>query len=171
MKTARLILSFAASVAFAVTSYAPDFGILLGGGSDDQESQAADHKDWIEIQSIAWTAGAAKDGAAGTVATPSSPERAKTVARRQFEPVVLTVPAGAENPTLKKAFTKGRALGTIRLRDGARILVLHGVTVGSVTRTGDTETVSLNYTKIENANAPERAKARIKVGKTGAAPN
>lgn len=170
MKTTRSILSLAALTFVAATSYAPDFAVLLGGGSGDAQAADKDHKNWIDVQSVAWTAGAAKDGAAGTVAAPSSADKAKSVARREFAPVVITIPAGGKNPALKKAFTKGRKLGTIRLRDGARVLVLHGVTVASVTRTGDTEAVSLNYTKIENANVPERAKAKIKAGGPGAAP-
>jgi len=164
------MLSVAALTILAATSYAPDFAVLLGGGTGDTEAADKDHKNWIDVQSIAWTAGAAKDGAGGTVAAPASADKAKTGASREFAPVVLTVPAEGKNPALKKAFTKGSKLGTIRLRDGGRVLVLHGVTVASVTRTGDSESVSLNYTKIENASVPERAKAKIKAGETSAAP-
>jgi len=170
MKTTRSILSIAALTFIAATSYAPDFALLLGGGSGDTEAKDGDHKNWINVQSVAWTAGAAKDGAVGSVAAPAPADKAKSVARREFAPVVITIPAEGKNPALKKAFKKGKGLGTIRLRDGNRVLVLHGVTVGSVTRTGDTESVSLNYTKIENASVPERAKAKIKAGEAGAAP-
>lgn len=169
MKTVRPILSIAALVAFAVTSYAPDFGVLLGG-SDDSEAPAADHKDWIQVESVSWTAGSAKDGIAARVDAPSSSGREKTVVRRQFEPVVITVPVEDRSAKAKRAFKKGNKLGTIRLRDGDRVLVLHGVTVASVARTGDTESVSLNYTKIENAVVPERAKAKVKAGETGKVP-
>ena len=172
MKTVRLILSFAVLVSLVASVYAPTFSVLLGSG--DTEADAADHKDWIEIQSIAWTPGAAKDGAAGTVAAPAgstaASDQEKGVARREFEPVVLTVAAEGRNAKLKKAFTKGRKLGTIRLRDGERILVLHGVVVADVTRTGPSESISLNYTKIENARVPERAKARIKAEESDRAP-
>jgi hypothetical protein len=49
--------------------------------------------------------------------------------------------------------------------------VLHGVVVADVTRSGATESISLSYTKIENATVPERAKERIQAGERGRAPD
>lgn len=173
MKNTRLIFALTAMCALVPSMFAPSFAVLLGGSSDTKSADA-DHKDWIEIQSIAWTPAAAKDGAAGKIEAPAgsvaASENAKGVARREYEPVILTVRAEGKNPALKKAFTKGRKLGTIRLRDGERVLVLHDVIVADVKIAGPSETVSLNYTKIENAQVPERAKAKIRAAESGRAP-
>jgi type VI protein secretion system component Hcp len=171
MKSARSIVTLLVLSLFASTTYAPDFGVLLGG-SGETEASAADSKDWIEIESIAWTPGTAKVGAASSVAAPAPAGDGKGVTRRTYDPVVLTIPSeGKSAAKLKKAFSKGRKLGTIRLRDGERILVLHEVVVADVQRTGASETISLNYTKIENAKVPERAKAKIKAEQAGRAPD
>jgi type VI protein secretion system component Hcp len=171
MKPMRLMLPLVLLSLFAPTTYAPDFGVLLGG-SGDTEADAVDSKDWIEIEGIAWTPGTAKVGAATSVAAPAPAGDVKGVTRRTYDPVVLTVPAeGKTAAKLKKAFSKGRKLGTIRLRDGERVLVLHEVVVADVKRTGASETISLNYTKIENAKVPERAKAKIKAEQSGRAPD
>ncbi|HUG09386.1 MAG TPA: hypothetical protein VMM36_00135 [Opitutaceae bacterium] len=174
MKTVRFTLSLVALSLLAGTAYAPDLAVLLGG-SGDSGANAAESKDWIEIESIAWTPGTTKVGAAPSVAAPATAPApsgdAKGIARRTYDPVVLTIPAEGKNAAkLKKAFSKGSKLGTIRLRDGERVLVLHEVVVADVKRSGASETISLNYTKIENANVPDRAKARIKAGETSRAP-
>jgi type VI protein secretion system component Hcp len=173
MKTTRLILSLAAFTFIAATSYAPDFAVLLGSGTDDSESPGANHKDWIPVQTISWELSTSTQGGTGEISAKEAPaaEETKGVARRGFAPVVLKVPVEGRSSVAKKAFTKGRKLGTIRLRDGDRILVLHGVVVADVTRSGATESISLSYTKIENATVPERAKERIQAGERGRAPD
>lgn len=177
MKTAHLLILAVALTALSGSAFATSFAVLLGGAGDDKKTKAGEREDWIEINSITWASGAARKAAAGEVAAPAPGSKpAGAVARRAYEPVILTVPADNQVAALGKAFKKGRKLGTIRLRDGKRVLVLHDVVVIDVKREGAMESVSLTYTKIENANVPERARARMSGDPdrpvvTGRAPN
>lgn len=173
VRTPRIILAVVAMTFAASRMPAPDFAILLSGGGDEG-SASKTHDKWIPIQSVSWAGGKARKDATGNLVAPALKQPSgneKTVARRVHEPVVLTIPAEDGSAELRKALKKDRKLGTIRLRDGDRELILHGAFVASVVRKGATETISLNYEKIENARMPERARARIKATESARAPD
>ena len=163
MKTTRALVLLLTLVSLSGSASATDFAVLLGGSDNGKAADGKD-KDWIVIEKVSW----APPGDREAAATPlrqkplmPEPKDAYRPARKTPKPVVLSIQTARIRTDHGDPFVKGRKLGSIHLRDGKNVYILRDAVVVEVLRKGEVEEVILNYTQIENANIPDRARRRM----------
>jgi len=189
MKTIRLSAALLVSCALAATMFAPAYMKL---GDIKGESTDSKHKDWIIIESMSSPISAAelresptrhtaeRDVASGQATGKRDAASGMATGKRQHKPMTVTKSVDKASPKLAEICANKTVIPKIEISDGETTYKLHDVLITSVTPSSSsgsvpTETLSLNYSKIEWNRGPGqkavKAVERAKTEKPVRAPN
>lgn len=147
MNTLRCLLAAILTVA-AISSASAAAYIKFDGV--DGEAQHKDHKNWIDVQSVADV----------PAAPPTTREAGSGMAtgRRQYNPIRFSKRIDKSTPLLARAHSAQTVFPSVTLAHGGRTYTLTNARIVKIAASGNTEEISFNFEKIEVVDtSPPRA--------------